>query len=786
MVHSFGIGQRVPRKEDDRLLRGGGRYAADVDLDDQLHAVMVRSVHAHGRIVGIDTTAAATMPGVKAVYTAADLADYAPITATGQAVSNRDGAPFHSPPRLALPQDRVRYVGEVVAFVVAETRWQAKDAAEAVAVDIDPLPAVTDCTVAASPGAPQLHDGTPGNVVIDYQFGDGAKVATAFANAAHVVRQRVLSNRIVVNPLEPRAAVAFYDPAEAHWTLHSPSQGVWGLRQSFARVLKTTPGKLRLLTGNVGGSFGMKGQVYPEQVCILHAARALSRPVKWIDDRSESFLSDNHGRGADMTVELALDADGMFLAVRMTGFSDAGAFMAAPQIGTTNAVKNLIGTYRTKLIEVATKAVLTNTTPVGAYRGAGRPEANYYMGRLADLAARKMGIDPVELRRRNLIPGDAIPYKTPSQLTYDSGDFPALLSDALGLAKWDGFGARRRQSAAKGRLRGLGVSSYLEATGPAGQEMGGIRFEADGAITMVTGTLDYGQGHASPFAQVLVDRLGVPFDRIRLIQGDTDALIVGGGSGGSKSMMASGEALVTACADVIERGRQIASHLLEAATADIEFAAGRFFVTGTDRGVALIDIAAQLHAGAALPDDLPQTLDASLSITTPPSSFPNGCHVAEVEIDPETGVVDVVSYAMVNDFGVLINPLVVEGQVHGGVMQGIGQALMEHARYDADGQPVTGSFMDYAMPRAADGPPMSVGFHPVPATTNSLGVKGCGEAGCAGSLPAVMGAIVDALSAYGIVHIDMPCTPERVWRAIHQAAGRSSAGGVIGTPLVSA
>nr|WP_158744971.1 xanthine dehydrogenase family protein molybdopterin-binding subunit [Acidisphaera sp. L21] len=769
MIPSFGIGQRVPRKEDHGLLRGQGRYTADVDIHHQLHAVMVRSPYAHGHIRGINAAVCATMPGVRAIYTAADLASYGAITAGGQAVSNRDGTPFQPPPRLALPQDRVRYVGEVIACVVAETRWQAKDAAEAVVVDIEQLPAVTDCAAAVAPGAVQLHDSCPGNVVIDFQFGDSAVVATAFGKAAHVVKQRILSNRVVVNPMETRAAVAIHDPAAGHWTLHTPSQGVFGMRQSLARVLKTPPETIRVLTGNVGGSFGMKGQIYPEQICILHAARALGRPVKWTDDRSESFLSDNHGRGADMTAELALDADGRFLAVRLTGLSDLGAFMAAPQIGTTNAVKNLIGTYRTALIEVATKAVLTNTTPVGAYRGAGRPEANYYMGRLIDLAAHELGIDGVELRRRNLIPGESIPYQTPSKLTYDSGDFGAVLSETLALADWDNFAERKRHSATNGRLRGLGVSSYLESTGPAGQEMGGIRFEDDGSITMITGTLDYGQGHASPFAQLLVDRLGVPFDSICLVQGDSDQLISGGGSGGSKSMMASGEALLQACAEVIARGKQIASHMLEAAAVDIEFADGHFSVAGTDRQLALTDIAARIHAGLALPQDLPQTLDASLSITTPPSSYPNGCHVAEVEVDPETGVVQVVAYAMINDFGVVINPLIVEGQVHGGVMQGIGQALLERTLYDAQGQPVTGSFMDYAMPRAVDGPPMALGFRPAPAATNSLGVKGCGEAGCAGSLPAVMGAVVDALSIYGIRHIDMPCTPERVWRAIQAA-----------------
>jgi carbon-monoxide dehydrogenase large subunit len=760
------IGQSIPRKEDARLLQGRGCYAADINLPGQLYAVMVRSPHAHGTIRAIDFSAAAAMPGVLGVFTPSDLAGLAPIGANRMAVSNRDGTAFRSPPRLALPTDRVRYVGEAVAFVVAETRSQARDAAEAILLDIDPLPAVTDVAAATGPDAPLIHDNTPGNVVIDFHFGDAAKVAAAFASAAHVVRQRLLSNRIVVNAMEPRAAVAAYDTDTGRWTLHTPSQGVFGLRESLAGVLKTTPDKVHVLTGNVGGSFGMKTQVYPEQVCVLHAARVLGRPVKWIDDRSESFLSDNHGRGADMTAELALDAAGKFLAVRLTGLSDLGAFMAAPQIGTLNAVKNLIGPYATGLMEIDTKAVLTNTTPVGSYRGAGRPEANYYMGRLVDLAARKLGIDPIELRRRNLIPAAAMPYDTPSKLTYDSGDFPAILTRALELADWDGFAARQAASSAAGRLRGRGLSCYLESTGPAGKEMGGIRFEEDGSVTMITGTLDYGQGHASPFAQLLADRLGLPFARINLLQGDSDQLIAGGGSGGSKSLMSSGEALATAAAEVIAQGRKIASHLLEASIEDIEFSNGRFAITGTDRSLGIMEIAARLHAGISLPDGIPASLDASLVVATPPPSYPNGCHIAEVEIDPDTGLIHVAKYTMVNDFGVVFNPLVVAGQAHGGVVQGIGQLLMENVVFDDAGQPLAGSFMDYALPRAEASPEMVMDFHPVAATTNSLGVKGCGEAGCAGSLPAVMSAITDALAAHGIRHIDMPCTPERIWRAI--------------------
>ncbi|MDJ0896316.1 MAG: molybdopterin-dependent oxidoreductase, partial [Alphaproteobacteria bacterium] len=530
--------------------------------------------------------------------------------------------------------------------------------------------------------------------------------------------------------------------------------------------------EMRVLTGNVGGSFGMKMSAYPEYICLLHAARALGRPVKWTDDRSGSFVSDYHGRDHAVTAELALDADGRFLAVRIECFGNMGAFLSpvAPLMPSLNIVKNTVSVYRTPLIEVATRCVLTNTTPVTAYRGAGRPEGNYYMERLIDTAAAEMGIDRVELRRRNQVGPDAFPYEAASGMTYDSGDFTALMEQALAEADWDGFAARKAESRARGRLRGRGLGSYLEVTAPPSVEMGGVRFEADGTVTVITGTLDYGQGHAAPFAQVLSDRLGVPFESVRLLQGDSDQLIAGGGTGGSRSIMASGTAIVKASDAVIERGRQIAAHLLEVAAGDIEFEDGRFVVAGTDRSIGVMELAAKIHAGLELPDDLPQSLDVS-EVTDPiPSAFPNGCHVAEVEVDPETGVVDVVRYSMVNDFGTVINPLLVEGQAHGGVTQGIGQALMELATYDAEGQLLTGSYMDYAVPRADDVPGFSVGSHPVPAKSNPLGTKGCGEAGCAGSLPAVMNALVDALSEHGVRHIDMPATPERVWRALQVAA----------------
>jgi aerobic carbon-monoxide dehydrogenase large subunit len=766
----FAIGQPVPRAEDPVLLRGEGHYSDDFSRPGQAYAVMVRSQYAHGILRGIDTAVARRMAGVLAVYTAADLAagGIGPLPAR-QVMNNRDGTPMLQPVRYVLASDKVRHVGEAVACVIAESVAAAKDAAEAVTVEVDLLPAVTEPGLAAAPGGPQLYGDVPGNVGLDFHFGDSEQVAAAFGAAAHVTRLQLRNNRIVVNPMEPRAALAEYDAGQQHWTLHVGCQGVFGFRNYIAQALGVGRDKVRVVTDRVGGSFGMKQPNMPEYFCILHGARMLGRPVKWTDERSGSFVSDTHGRDHDMTAELALDRAGNFLAVRLTGYGNLGATYGAPGPSTRNAQRNTLGVYKTPLIEVNTKCVFTNTTPVGAYRGAGRPEANYYMERLVDTAAREMGIDQLELRRRNHIPPEAMPYKSPNGTTYDSGDFTNLLDKAVALADWHGFPKRKEESRARGKRCGRGISDYLELTGPPGREMGGIRFEPNGDVTIVTGTLDYGQGHWTPFAQVLAARLGIPFQRIRLLQGDSDELIAGGGTGGSKSLIVSGNAIVGAADKVIERGKQIAAHVLEAAAADIEFRSGRFVIAGTDRSVGLIDLAAKIHAGLALPPELPQNLDVADVYDGPPSAFPNGCHVAEVEVDLETGMVEVVKYTFVNDFGVVINPLLVDGQAHGGIVQGIGQALRERTVYDDDGQLLTGSFMDYAMPRADDAPLFVHEFHSVPATTNPLGAKGCGEAGCAGALPSVMNALVDALAEFGIHHIDMPATPERVWRAIRDA-----------------
>lgn len=772
----YAIGQPVSRKEDPVLVTGQGRYAGNLNLPGQAYAVMVRSQVAHGVIRGIETGDAKAMPGVLAVLTGQDLIDAGlGLMTSGPEFKNRDGSAMKKPEQPPLTVDKVRFVGDPVACVVAETRAQAEDAAEAVLVDIDPLPAITTPQQGVAPGAPNVHEATPGNVILDFHSGDGAAVQAAFDAAAHVVSMDIFNNRVVVAPMEPRAAIGDYDAQSGRWTLRLGCQGAFPMSNNLTRPLNTKRENIRVLVGNVGGSFGMKSSCYPEYIAILHAARALGRPVKWQDKRSESFLSDSQGRGHDMRQEVAFDAEGHILALRVTGFGNTGAYLSQGTVmqPTGNVVKNTISVYATPLQEVATKCVFTNTTPIGPYRGAGRPESNYYIERIMDEAARAMGIDRAEIRRRNHITPEMLPHTTPAGTTYDSGDFTAVLEEALRQADWDRFEGRRRDSEARGKLRGIGIGQFLEVTGPPSKEMGGVRFEDDGAVTIITGTMDYGQGHATAFAQVLTARLGVPFEAIRLLQGDSDELLAGGGTGGSKSMMTSGKAIYEAAELVKEKGVKLAAHLLEAAEGDVAFEigpeGGGFAVVGTDRRIGIMDLAARLRAGVALPPELPHELSVAHVSDGPPFSYPNGCHIAEVEVDPETGATAVVRYVMVNDFGVVVNPMLVAGQAHGGVAQGVGQALLERVVYDAEGQPLAGSFMDYALPRADVMPDMSIVHLPSPAKTNPLGVKGCGEAGCAGALPAVMNALVDALSIYGIRHIDMPATPEAVWRAIQAA-----------------
>jgi aerobic carbon-monoxide dehydrogenase large subunit len=774
-LQKYGVGQPVRRKEDDTLVRGKGRYTDDFNLPGQAYAWIVRSSHAHGVIRDIDTEAAKAMPGVLGVWTGTDLAaaGYGPFTCA-LPLKSRDGTPLHQTNRLALMTDKVRYVGDAVAFVVAETATQARDAAEAVIVDIDALPAVTDPEEAAQTGAPQLYDHIPNNVALDYHFGDAEKVEAAFNGAAHVTKLDILNNRVAVVAMEPRAALASYDRASERFTIQVPTQGVAANRVNLAKnLLKIPNDKVHLLTANVGGSFGMKNINYPEYICILHAAKALGRPVKWTDERSTSFLSDSQGRAQKIHCELALDADGKFLAVKVSGYGNLGAYITgvAPQPLSLNIGKNLSSVYRTPLMTVDIKTVLTNTTHLGAYRGAGRPEANYFMERLIDRAADEMGINRLTLRKRNFIRPAQIPFNASSGMVYDSGDFQSVFDKALDISDHANFAKRRKDSRKRGKLRGIAVGSYLEVTAPPGVELGKIVFEDDGSVKIITGTLDYGQGHATPFAQVLTAQLGVPFERITLEQGDSDLVHTGNGTGGSRSITASGMAIVEASKLVIEKGKRAAAHLMEASEGDIEFAGGQFTIAGTDRSIDIMELSRRLREGK-VPDDVPSSLDVDHTSQPVPSTFPNGCHVAEVEIDPETGVVEIVRYTGVNDFGTIVNPMLVAGQLHGGVAQGIGQAFMECVSYDADGQPITGSFMDYALPRAGDIPQIAIGDHPVPAKSNPLGTKGCGEAGCAGSLSTLVNAVLDALSELGITEIDMPLTPERVWRAIQDAKAK--------------
>lgn len=771
-LQKYGVGQPVRRKEDDTLVRGKGKYTDDFNLPGQAYAWVVRSSHAHGVIRGIDTATARAMPGVLGVWSGTDLAaaGYGPFTC-GLPLKSRDGTPLYQTNRTALMTDKVRFVGDPVAFVVAETLTQARDAGEAVEVDIDPLPAVTDPEEAAQPGAPQLYDHIPNNVALDYHFGDAAKVEAAFNGAAHVTRLDLLNTRVAVVSMEPRAGLASYDNATERFTIQVPTQGVAANRVNLAKnLLKVPNDKVHLLTANVGGSFGMKNINYPEYICILHAAKELGRPVKWTDERSTSFLSDSQGRAQKIHCELALDAEGKFLAVKVSGYGNLGAYITgvAPQPLSLNIGKNLSSVYQTPIMTVDIKTVLTNTTLLGAYRGAGRPEANYFMERLIDRAADEMGINRLTLRKRNFIKPSQIPFNASSGMVYDSGDFQGVFNKALEISDHANFARRKKESRKRGKLRGIAVGSYLEVTAPPNVELGKIVFEDDGSVKIITGTLDYGQGHATPFAQVLCAQLGVPFERVTLEQGDSDLVHTGNGTGGSRSITASGMAIVEASRLVIEKGKRAAAHLMEAAEGDIEFAGGQFTIAGTDRSIDIMDLARRLR-DSKMPEGVPSSLDVDHTSTPVPSTFPNGCHVAEVEIDPETGIVQIVRYTGVNDFGTIVNPMLVAGQLHGGVAQGIGQVFMECVSYDANGQPITGSFMDYALPRAEDIPQMDIGDHPVPAKSNPLGTKGCGEAGCAGSLSTLINAVLDALSEFGVTHIDMPLTPERVWRAIRDA-----------------
>jgi len=771
----FGIGQNVPRKEDPTLLTGQGQYTDDMNLDGQLYAYVYRSPYAHALLKGVDISAAKECPGVHMVVTGADL-DAAGYGAPPNVVplKNPDGTPIAETVWKVMPVDRIRYAGEAVAVVVADTLAQARDAAELIDLDVEILPAVVDMTKAADADAEQIWPGVAeNNTAVHWQGGDEAAVEEAFAKAAHVTRMTLSNQRLVVAPIEPRSAIADYDASDERYNLHVCSQGVFGLRNILAtHVLKVEPEKVRVRTYSVGGSFGMKIYVYPEYPSILFASKALGRPVKWTDDRSGAFLSDMHGRAMTFDAAVSLDAEGNFTGVRVDVIGDLGAYISlvGPMMPAPNILKNGIGVYKTPAMFVDSKLVMTNTTPIAAYRGAGRPDGNYIMESLVDQAARETGRDKVALRQQNMIPSDAMPFEAGNGETIDCGDFHTVLERALTEADYAGFAARRTASEAAGKRRGIGITPYCEVTAVPNNEMGGIRFEKDGTVTIVTGTLDYGQGHAGTFAQILFERLGIPFDKVRLLQGDSDELLAGGGSGGSRSVMSSGSAIVAASDEVIDKGKQIAGHLFETASADIEFSEGNFRVAGTDREIGIMELSQKLNTLASLPEGMPTELSVELVNNLPTPAYPNGCHVCEVEIDPETGAVKLDRYTMVNDFGVLVNPMLVEGQAQGGAVQGAGQAMMESAQYDEDGQLLTGSFMDYALPRAADVPNIAFHSQPSPTATNPLGVKGCGEAGTSGGLPSVTCAINDAITSAGVGPITMPATAEKVWRTLNPAS----------------
>ena len=769
----YAVSQPVTRNEDPRLLRGDGLYTDDRNLDEQAYAVFVRSPVAHGDIKAIGIDAAKAAPGVLAIYTQADIdaAGYGTLP-NNLPLKSRDGSDLLKPPRPILAKGRVRNVGEPVVAVVAETLAQARDGAELVELDIEPLPVNTDLDAAVADGAVQIHDAAPGNTCVDFQMGDAEATAAAFEAADHVTRLRLVNNQIFVSAMEPRAFIGDWDADSERYTVYTGCQGVFGMRNMLASLLKIETEQMRVITDEVGGSFGMKSMPYNEYPVVLLAAKALGRPVRWTADRSESMLSDHMGRGSLYNAELALAADGTFLAARVHGLANMGGYLTGtgPLAQTVNVCKNLPCMYRTPAVDVNMRCVFTNTNYVGAYRGAGRPEGNFIMERLVDTAAREMGIDRIELRRKNLIAPDAMPFTAASGQVYDSGDFDPIFDKAMAASDWDGFAARRDASAAAGLKRGLGICSYLEVTAPAGKEMGGLRFGDDGRVTIVSGTLDYGQGHRSTFAQILSARLGIPFDKIDLLQGDSDELIVGGGTGGSRSVIVEAGALYETAAEVIEKGHAVAGHVLEAAVQDVEYADGEFRIAGTDRSIGIFELATRARELGGV-DGLPETIDTELVHDTAPSAFPNGVHVCEVETDPDTGMTIVDRYTVVDDFGTIVNPLLAQGQVHGGVVQGIGQALMENVVYDDDGQLLTGSYMDYQLPRAVEVPDIVFDEHPVPATTNVIGAKGAGEAGCSGALPALMNAVVDALADYGVTNFDMPATPHRVWQAIHGNAG---------------
>lgn len=768
----FGVGQGVKRIEDLRLLRGEGRYTDDVNLEGQAHAFFVRSPHAHAEITSIETEDAAAVEGVLGIFTVAGLeADEIGTIPCLAPMQGIDGKPARQPPRPALAKGRVRHVGEPVVLVVAKTRAAAEEAGELVIVDYEPLPAVVEAPDALAEGAVQLHESAPGNLALHWQQDNGADIEAAFAKAAKVARIDLVNNRIVVNSLEPRGAIGDYDGDSGRFTLFSGSQGIFRLQgQLCENIFKIPQEKLHIVTPDVGGGFGMKIFCYPEQVCCLFAARRLQRPVKWSASRGESFQSDIQGRDHVTTAEMAMDSDGRFLGVRIRTMANLGAYLSnfAPYIPTGASTQMFSGLYKIPAIHAEVRCAFSNTVPVDAYRGAGRPEAAYVMERLVDEAGRVMGLDAREIRLRNFVTPEDLPYNSGMGPTYDSGDYPRLLREATQLAGWDDFPARREAARREGKLLGIGLASYVEACAGMGEEEARLTVDEDGGVTLIIGTMTNGQGHHTAYAQLLNEKLGVDPEKVRMVQGDSDQVKKGGGTGGSRSLLMGGVAINRGSDLLIEEGRKLAGQLLEAATADIEFVDGIFSIVGTDKRVTLQGLAKALAEGQVPGAEGP--LQATGDYTAEAMTYPNGCHVCEVEVDEETGVPKVRRYLVVDDFGTVVNPLLAAGQVHGGAAQGLGQALLERTVYDSDGQLLTASLMDYCLPRADDLPEFEVKLvEDMPCKTNPMGVKGAGEAGAIGAPPAIMNALADALSTLGPASIDMPATPERIWRAIQDA-----------------
>ena len=765
----FALGQSVSRFEDPRLLRGGGRYVDDMALPRMAFGYVLRSPHAHARIRSTDTTAAKVAPGVLAVLTGADweTSRWGDLpSASGN--KRRDGAPAYRPRYPALVRDRVRWVGDYVAFVVAESAHQAADAAELIAVDYEPLPAIVTTADAVKPDAPRVWDDCPDNISFVYLEGDKAATDAAFARAAHVIRHNFVVNRVTAATMEPRGCIGEYNTAADHYTIYTTLQRTHAYRSELARrILKVPESKVRVVCGDIGGSFGMKSAIYNEVALVLLASKLTGRPVKWTGTRTEAFLGDAQARDNITDAELALDADGHFLGLRVQTIAAVGAY---PQAGSNAFVANLgtlAGVYRTPAVYADVTAVYTNTNPMRAYRGNGRPEAAYVIERMVDLAADELGIDPVELRRRNLIPPEAMPFKSGLTFTYDCGEFEKTLDMALDLADFAGFEERRTEARQRGKLRGFGISNTIERAAAGGFEAAEIRFDRTGTVTLLSGSITQGQGHETVYKQLLCDRLGIHPEQVHYVQGDTDKVAIGEGTGGSRSASLGGSAVHLATEKIVTKAKVIAASVLGADAAEVEFDDGLFSVPRSNRRLTIGEIATESLNPQNLPDGMDLGLIASATFSCKEQNFPNGCHVCELEIDEETGEVAILRYSVVDDVGTVMNPLLLEGQICGGIAQGVGQVLMEDIRFDqASGQLLTGSFMDYAMPRAGDLSAIHCDSNPVPTKTNPLGVKGAGEAGNVGALPAVANALVDALSPLGIRHIEMPATSERLWRVI--------------------